>query len=297
MDSLQESTRWILPRAKVSQFFEALLGYSSVEVANTIGKNETRKKYGRMDGSISTTSEPCHLVPGHIPPELIREAYQKGAALFFPQAFLRVDIGIPVKPDGEDTCALLMVQVKNEEKGHIGNSTSETAKKALNIPTTKLQSSVHVFALFKQKHPDTTEILAAEGPLTVIAVWLDANLYPSAGIKPNNDNQSKGHQEMVLEHLVHFRDALPMSRFSNAMEESEQAEDLLSHLVVMIIPEIKCYYAIRFILPLENQEIAIKFHVFYQFLVYYLCKILSKQEQALNSNSVVPVQYPNKGGK
>lgn len=240
------------------------------------------------------------LSPGtgaYPPPELIREAYQKGAALFFPQAFLRVDIGIPVKPDGEDTCALLMVQVKNEEKGHIGNSTSETAKKALNIPTTKLQSSVHVFALFKQKHPDTTEILAAEGPLTVIAVWLDANLYPSAGIKPNNDNQSKGHQEMVLEHLVHFRDALPMSRFSNAMEESEQAEDLLSHLVVMIIPEIKCYYAIRFILPLENQEITIKFHVFYQFLVYYLCKILSKQEQALNSNSVVPVQYPNKRGK
>lgn len=81
------------------------------------------------------------------------------------------------------------------------------------------------------------------------------------------------------------------------MEESEQAEDLLSHLVVMIIPEIKCYYAIRFILPFESQEIAIKFHVSYQFLVYYLCKILSKQEQTLNSNSVVPVQYPNKREK
>ena len=134
-------------------------------------------------------------------------------------------------------------------------------------------------------------------PSVFVSPRFDANLYPSAGIKPNNDNQSKGHQEMVLEHLVHFRDALPMSRFSNAMEESEQAEDLLSHLVVMIIPEIKCYYAIRFILLFENQEITIKFHIFYRFLVYYLCKILSKQEQALNTNSVVPVQYPNKRGK
>ena len=54
---------------------------------------------------------------------------------------------------------------------------------------------------------------------------------PSVGIKPNhNDNQSKGHQEMVFEHLMHLRDVLPMSRFP--LEESEQAEDLLNYLVV-----------------------------------------------------------------
>ena len=150
----------------MSQFFEALLGYSSAEVANTIGKNETRKKYGRMDGSISTTSDPCHLVP----PRINKRSIPKRGSTLLPTSLSQSGHRNPRQ-------ALLMVQVKNEEKGHIGNSTSETAKKALNIPTTNLQSSVHVFALFKQKHPDTTEILAAEGPLTVIAVWLNWELW------------------------------------------------------------------------------------------------------------------------
>ena len=59
--------------------------------------------------------------------------------------------------------------------------------------------------------------MAAEGSLIVIVVGLDAN---------------KGEQQMVFEHLAHFRDALPMSRFPNTMDESEQAEDLPNHLVV-----------------------------------------------------------------
>lgn len=255
MDSMQDPVGWMPKRVKVRDFFEALLGNYSLEVADQIKLNKSLQKTWD-DGWIyfnhffrpSTPS----WAKSTYPPDMVNEAYRRGAALFFPQGFPGADIGIPVKFDGDDACTLLLVQVKNEEEGFIGNGCRETAKKALKDVSDKLPDLGPCFFIwmslypkkYKRKEPEVRESLLFKPPratdddppsLILIIVGLDSTLYPSVGTQADNPN--KDLQETIFEHLTQLRDALPMSRFSDTMEEKEQAEDLLGHLAVWDIPK------------------------------------------------------------
>lgn len=140
MDSLQESTTWMPNRYSSSSFQGTLMLISKIQLDSTC-----------MPHYHLTTSRSKYISPG----DDQRSAQKREAALFFPRGFPGADIGIPVKFHGEDTCALILVQVKNEEKGHIGSSTRETAKKALDDATSKIPDLGPSFFLFMSLHPNT----------------------------------------------------------------------------------------------------------------------------------------------
>lgn len=242
IDTLEPST------VTVGQFLHALLGKKPAEEMKNRADEYDRLTEIWDKGTVyfnhffRLLTEMTPSVTNKYPISFTKEAYRRAAALFFPENFPGVDIGIPVKLD-DGNYTLILIQVKNWVDGSLIDSMKTEAESSAYIgveylddfnPCFGLMMSLFEkdsrskgFAVCGNKRRKTKSKYMPDGASKMVvglSVGVDSSLYPSVCVE--TDEEALVTKKEIFHNLRMIRDSKSqLSRF----EVSAQATQVTNY--------------------------------------------------------------------